>query len=168
MENEIFEEIMQDNQEISESTEVSNMVSDSTEQSSDSNIDIDNGTGGNTYVENEVNDSFEELLKEFIKQSIEDDSLDHEKTEGETEVLEGSEETEDIIDYTEILNSISDKSNDIYDSNSMLLNTTLSEIDNNTLNSDIEDISLTNFLLLVLFIAILFTAVMNFAGGFFK
>lgn len=162
MENEYTEEFTEEVQENSV------LVPDSTEQSSDSNIVIDSGTGVNPDVENKVNETFEELLKEFIKQSIEEDSSDPEKTEGETEVLEGSEETEEIIDYTEILNSISDKSDDIYDSNSMLLNTTLSEIDNNTLDSDIEDISLTNFLLLVLFIAILFTAVMNFAGGFFK
>lgn len=157
--NEVLEEL---NENLNEDTEVSN---DDTEVSS--LVQEEESPPDPSEETEHFEKSLEDLLKEYIENSISDDSTevseDGELSEG---INNDSEETS--IDYTDMLNKIIVSNEDISSYSEHLYAQQIQQNVNNTLSSDIESISLTNFLLLAVFVAILFNALMNFAGGFFK
>lgn len=105
-------------------------------------------------------DNENELLIEYIKQEL------------SKEVEEESNETDDIVDDSNSDNFLSNESIELKldnINNSIETFTTIMTDynDNNNLQSDINDISLTNVLLLLIFISILFSALVNFARRIF-
>lgn len=155
----------------------------SNEYISDSGTDSDSDTN----VDNNVNEkSLEELLKDYIENCIENqnnsDIKEHDqenendnsdKLSDDSEILsedpeQSSDNLTETIDYTDLLNEIIESNKSINETNDTILQQqTLTSI-NNELSADIENISLTNFLLIMVFAAVLFDGVLHFAGGFFK
>lgn len=155
----IPEEIFEENhEEITESISESNLQSDVI-NNTDDNVDVDLPA---------VDTTFEELLKEYIKSSLQKESDSEDGTEEGSALLGSTEEPEEtVIDYTDILTDIQKKSEDIYNTDSEIYLRSVENDSNNTLSSNLEDISLTNFLLLALFVATLFTGVINFSRRLF-
>lgn len=104
-----------------------------------------------------------ELLIEYIKQQLEENIEEEEINENDQNDIyndgaylrsgsdiESVDYSEDILTELEIITGYIEEYNR-----------------NNTLQSDIEDISLTNALLIVVFIGILFTAALNFSRRIF-
>lgn len=101
-------------------------------------------------------DNDNELLIEYIKQEL------------LKEVEVESNETDDTVDDSNSDNVLSNESielklDNINDSIETFTTIITDYNDNNNLQSDINDISLTNVLLLLTFISILFSALVNFA-----
>lgn len=117
----------------------------------------------------EPEEEFEQLIKEYLKTKL--DNTDEEVEE--EEILEGLEKgvsstnatTE--IDYTQYLKDIRNSSARTYEVLHDMQGVLDDYMDNNTLNSPVSDISLTNAILLVLFITLLFNAVLSFARRIF-
>lgn len=116
---------------------------------------------------------FEQLLKEYLKERIE-------KSEGsEVEEIEGSEnltkdstaelENDEPVtpDYSYVLDRIRSNTSHTYSALVGIQDSIDEYNDNNTLTSSINDISLTNALLILLFIALLFNGVLSFARRIF-
>lgn len=114
----------------------------------------------------------ENLLKELIEQKISEG--ENEKTEQSTDnndtgdsdnisLLSNSNET----DYTQLLEDILSASQDLLTSANQANDNYDVYMQNNDINADINNISLTNYLLLLLFIALLFNAALNFARRIF-
>ena len=132
--------------------------------SDNSNIVIDN----NIVPETVVDDSLEYLLKEYIKSTLEENEEETVQEEVQEEDQADDETEIEIIDYTDLLKDISDKSDIINSTQEIILSRSIEYDENNVLSADINDISLTNALLVLLFIGVLFTGSINFARGFFK
>lgn len=116
----------------------------------------------------EIDTTFEELLKDYLRSSLQKDIETEDVSEEGSVVFGSTEEPEEVvIDYTEILTDIQKKSDDIYKTDSEIYLRSVENDINNTLSSDLESISLTNFLLLALFVATLFTGVINFSRRLF-
>ena len=157
MENEIIEEYTTDEIIIEESNEEVLETDDiSGEVSNDNNTDVlesvDNISSSYDSTESE---SLEELLRKYFSESEEEASI-----RGASD--SGSEESSQI-DYTEILNDLLTVSED-----QATLETSIYEYfetyeENNNIHASVDDISLTNVLLLVIFMGLLFTATINFA-----
>lgn len=118
----------------------------------------------------EPEEEFEQLIKDYLKSKL--DKTEEEEIEDE-EVLDGIEKgvadtnaTNDI-DYTQYLKDISYSSARTYEVLHDMQEVLVDYMDNNTLNSPVSDISLTNALLIVLFIALLFNGVLSFARRIF-
>ena len=159
MENEEYMEFNEDN---IETASQENIIVDS--GSDNSNIVIDD----NIIPETVVDDTLETLLKEYIKSTLEENEEKTISEEGQEEDQEDNETEIEIIDYTDLLKDISDKSDIINSTQELILSRSIEYDENNVLSADINDISLTNALLVLLFIGMLFTGSINFARGFFK
>lgn len=116
----------------------------------------------------ETEQVFEELLKEFIEQKIsEGENVEEVQTENNNDSVDGDSVSllsdSESIDYTQLLEDLLTYSQDIL----LSVNTANDNYDvymqNNDINADINNISLSNYLLLLVFIALLFNAVLNFA-----
>lgn len=118
----------------------------------------------------EPEEEFEQLIKEYLKSKI-DSSVEEEIDE--EEVTEGLEKgvsainAPSEIDYTQYLKDIRYSSARTYEVIHDMQEVLDDYMDNNTLNSPVSDISLTNALLIVLFIALLFNGVLSFARRIF-
>lgn len=159
------EEYLEFNQDIVESIpeDISeDIIIDSGSNNSDIVID------DNILSEDMADDSLENLLKEFIKSTLEEKEEETIQEEVQEEDQEDNKTEIEIIDYTDLLKDISDKSDIINNTQEIILSRSIEYDSNNALTADINDISLTNALLLFLFVAILFTGSINFARGFFK
>lgn len=115
-------------------------------------------------VQNEQSEN--DLLIEYIKSQLSQEI--EEQQEGTEENVEsnGDNSTPDSIDVDNI-GLLSDSIDLLYQEQ---LNTNMSietYLSDNTMQSNIEDISLTNQLLIVVFIGILFTALLNFSRRIF-
>ena len=106
----------------------------------------------------------ETLLRDYLSSRLGASEASSEASSGEASSV-SSEET--LIDYTDILNDLYDATSDnasycssIYDF--------LEEYDsNNNLQSDVNDISLSNTLLLLVFVGVLFGALIDFGRRIF-
>lgn len=123
-------------------------------------------------VPEETDQAFEELLKEFIEQKLnEGENAEEEQTEKNIDSIDGGNisllSDSNSIDYTQVLDDLLSYSQDIL----LSVNTSNDNYDvymqNNDINADINNISLSNYLLLLVFIALLFNAVVNFARRIF-
>lgn len=94
--------------------------------------------------------SLEELLREYFA-GFREASLDQEEEE---QILRSGEGSSDI-DYTEILEELLQYSEDSASINSSLYEYYQEYDENNNLQSGVDNISLTNYLLLIVFISIL-------------
>ena len=120
-------------------------------------------------VENIKEDSsqnLEQLLRNYFSTNSTSGSEDTiEQIEGDSSDSTNEEET--ILDYTSILNDILTNIED----SKQLINYTYDYIlevqENNIFSSSIEDVSLTNQLLIVLFIILLFNGLLDFARRIF-
>lgn len=133
---------------------------------------IEEGTEGSDESMDimEPEEEFEELIKEYLKTKL--DTTEEVDIE-EDEVIDGSEkgilatnETSDI-DYTQYLIDIRYSSARTYEVLHDIQEVIDDYMDNNTLNSPVSDISLTNALLIVIFITLLFNGVLSFARRIF-
>lgn len=116
----------------------------------------------------ETGQVFEELLKEFIEQKLnEGENVEEEQTENNINSVDGDSVSllsdSNSIDYTQLLEDLLNYSQEIL----LSVNTANDNYDvymqNNDINADLNNISLSNYLLLLVFIALLFNAVLNFA-----
>lgn len=118
----------------------------------------------------EPEQEFEQLIKDYLKTKI--DTTEEEEVE-EEEVIEGLEKgvlatnATSEIDYTQYLTDIRYSSARTYEVLHDMQEILDEYMDNNTLNSPVSDISLTNALLIVLFIVLLFNGVLSFARRIF-
>lgn len=165
MEEELFnEKIIEDNTE--------DITENNTEDIVQSDEIIDNVVQDQEMIteENVQNEQTEQsendLLIEFIKTQLSQD------LEEQTE--ETSESDEIRSDSSSIDNSDNDNIGPLKDSIDLLyqeqLNTNMSietYLSDNTMQSNVDDISLTNQLLIIVFIGILFTALLNFSRRIF-
>lgn len=118
--------------------------------------------------------SLEELLKQYFSKTTIDSEVDTENIEG-VEITEGdmilgtgsSELAESSIDYTSLLEDILQSSSDTYDTVTDFYTMATDYDINNQLNSDVDDISLTNMLILTLIIVMMFNGVLDFARRIF-
>ena len=156
MENEIIEENITEEVSVEEVPEEDTSSNDSTgEICTDNNTDIlesvaDIGSS-NDITEHEP---LEELLRKYFSESEEA------SVKGASD--SASEELSQI-DYTEILNDLLALSEDQATLETSLYKYVQTYEENNNLHASVDDISLTNVLLLVIFMGILFTATINFA-----
>lgn len=104
----------------------------------------------------------ETLLRDYLSTRSADASSESSSGEAST----GSSE-EIFIDYTDILNDLYDVTSDNASYSSSIYNYLEYYDTNNNLQSDINDISLSNTLLLFVFIGILFGAVIDFGRRIF-
>lgn len=170
MENEYMEEI-----ETIDTNEISgDGIGGENDVSSNSDILPDNGFEQlpSNNSESNTEQSLEELLRQYFSGATDSKSVDPEKDVLEEKSLEegltenaNSESSE--IDYTQILD-------DLYDmaaANNSIQEETLQSIqeyeDNNTLQSDVNNISLGNALLLYVASCILFVGLLTFARRIF-
>lgn len=102
--------------------------------------------------------SLEDLLKEYLSSSR-GSSLDLEEDGEVEEASEGISQ----IDYTELLNEILSVSEDSASYESSIMSYLEDYEENNTLTSDLNNISLTNFLLLFVSVCILALGIINFS-----
>lgn len=105
-----------------------------------------------------------DLLIEYIKKQLEEEVEEEGEEQKDVQVMDSDNvndlrsgsDPEPIDNSADILNELEIQTGYIEEYNR-----------NNTLQSDINDISLTNTLLIVVFIGILFTAVLNFSRRIF-
>lgn len=156
MENEIIEEYTTEEIITEEVFEELPETDDSTgEVSTDNNTDILESVDDiSSSYDSTESPSLEELLRNYFSES-EEASI-----RGASD--SGSEESSQI-DYTEILNDLLTLSEDQATLESSLYDYFETYEENNNLYASVDDISLTNILLLVIFMGILFTATLNFA-----
>ena len=159
MENENLEEIIE---EVTENEPVE-VVNDSvaeigeerTNDSSDNSSDVSSMVDISYDLSSEQ--SLEDLLREYFAVSREaSDPVEGQSIEGATEGVSN-------IDYTQLLNEILSVSDDSASYQSSILAYMEDYQENNTLYSDIDNISLTNFLLLFVSVCILALGVINFS-----
>ena len=147
---EIYEETYEENYEITEPVEETVQGVDTGAEndviSSDDTLEssLDSSTIGDSEQ------TLEELLREYFAGSREA-SLDPEEDETILRSVEGASE----IDYTEILEELLQYSQDSVSLNSSLYEYYQEYDENNNLQSGVDNISLTNYLLLLVFIGLL-------------
>lgn len=160
MENEYIEEINEPLEEVLEVIDAGGEVSCESSDNSSSNISAEQPI-------EDIGDgkSLEQLLKEYFSTSS--GSSDDLEEYGDNSREASSESSEQIIDYTEVLN-------DLYDMatyNASLQEITISHIEeyeeNNTLHSPIDNVSLTNILIFNVGLCVLALAMFNFARRIF-
>lgn len=116
----------------------------------------------------QINKEFTELLEEYIKQEMEKKVDDTQTSENDTDqniLLDSEEDLQNINNdlLSQILETELETKGEIVNQSLMMID----QEQNNTLNSDIETISLDNMLNLVLIATILFTSVITFARRIF-
>ncbi len=145
----------------------------------------------NQIIEEEIttNEVIEEIPQEIVEEDPEEVIEENNQNEDENEILieyvkqQLEKEIEEKEEVTDEYNDISINDNnlrsdpdtqsvdpvitDIYDEVSLLTGYIEEYNRDNTLQSDINDISLSNQLTILLFITILFTAVLNFSRRIF-
>ena len=170
MENENIE-VLEEN-EISDETNIqNNELGGEGSTNSDNTVLSDNGIIERSSNSSELSDnqSLEELLRKYFSESSEK-TVDPENVILETENLrEGENANSDSseIDYTEILNDLYDVASQGVSDHEQTIALIEEYNDNNTLQSSVVDISLSNTLLLYLCGCILFGAVLNFGRRIF-
>lgn len=134
------------------------------EQSTDSVPDVVQDQEQNEPTENEI-------LLEYIKKELSksaEESISESSSEISSEnIPEDSSYEIQSADYSNTLSSIDSSLSAI--KNELIYQTAISDdyADNNNLQSDINDISLTNTLLIMTLISILFSALINFSRRIF-
>lgn len=121
-----------------------------------------------TEDQEQTTSEFTELLEEYIKSELEKDKNDQEDIENDTDqnlLLDSEEDLQNINNdlLSQILETELETKGEIVNQSLMMID----QEQNNTLNSDIETISLDNMLNLVLIATILFTSVITFARRIF-
>ena len=114
--------------------------------------------------------SLEAILKQYFSKSTSDsDNFDNvEFSESEQLVGIGLNELDETpIDYTSLLEDILQSSSDTYDTVNDIYSMATDYDVNNQLSSDVDDISLSNMLLITLIIVMMFNGVMDFARRIF-
>lgn len=150
MENENIEIFEEEIEEITEPVEDTIQGIDTgTENDVISSVDIMDAAFDSSTI-GDTEQSLEELLREYFAGSRET-SLDPVEDEQILRSGEGSSE----IDYTEILEELLQYSEDYASLNSSLYEYYQEFDDNNNLQSGVDDICLTNYLLLLVFIGLL-------------
>ena len=157
MENEIIEEYTTEDIIIEESNEEVLETDDfAGEIGNDNNIDVLESVANiSSSYDSTESESLEELLRKYFSESEEEASL-----RGSSD--SGSEESSQI-DYTEILNDLLTASEDQATIETSLYEYFETYEENNNIHASVDNVSLTNVLLLVIFMGILFTATLNFA-----
>ena len=164
-------EILEENETTYKTNIQNNELGGEGSTNSDSTVLYDNGVVESPSDSSELSDnqSLEELLRQYFSGSseksldLENDVLDNENLrEGEAANNESSE-----IDYTEILNDLYDVASQGVSDQEQTIALIEEYNDNNTLQSSVVDISLSNTLLLYLCGCILFGAVLNFGRRIF-
>ena len=117
-------------------------------------------------IKEDTSQNLEQLLRNYFSTNSTSGSEDTiEQIEGDSSDLTNEEET--VLDYTSILNDILTNIED----SKQLINDTYDYIlevqENNIFSSSIEDVSLTNQLLIVLVIILLFNGLLDFARRIF-
>ena len=112
-------------------------------------------------------EEFTKLLEDYIKEQLNNEKSEEAAVEDEAFTEETTEEVPVVSPDSDLLSSILatqvDTNNEIRAQNVMLEDIQV----NNMLASSINDISLTNFLLIVLMITLMFNAVLNFSRRIF-
>ena len=108
------------------------------------------------------------MLEEYIKSELEKEKNDTENLENDTDqtlLLDSEEDLQNINNdlLSQILETELETKGEIVNQSLMMID----QEQNNTLNSDIETISLDNMLTLILIATILFTSVITFARRIF-
>lgn len=112
----------------------------------------------------QTEDSLEELLEEFIQNRIAEQNENSE----EIETLETENSSEVVVSdysdyYSQIIELLGENQLELEGLSTAYEN----YVDNNNLQSEISDISLSNMLSIILIISILFTALLNFSRRIF-
>lgn len=170
MENENIE-VFEENEIIDETKIQNNELGGEGSINSDNTILFDNGIIESTSDTSELSDnqSLEELLRQYFSGSSEK-SLDPEKDVLENENLregENANNESSEIDYTQILNDLYDVASQGVSDQEQTIALIEEYNENNTLQSSVVDISLSNILLLYLCGCILFGAALNFGRRIF-
>ncbi len=112
-------------------------------------------------------EEFTKLLEDYIKEQLNNENNEEATVEDEENIEENTEEASVVSPDNDLLSSILvtqvDTNNEIRAQNVMLEDIQV----NNMLASSINDISLTNFLLIALLITLMFNAVLNFSRRIF-
>lgn len=122
----------------------------------------------NSQDPEEPEEEFENLIKEYLKTKLDDtEEIEEEEVINGLDKVVSSNNSTTEIDYTQYLVDIRYSSARTYEVLHDIQGVIDDYLDNNTLNSPVSDISLTNALLIVLFIALLFNGVLSFARRIF-
>ena len=153
---EIIEEVIEDvpGEVVNESVE--EVREERTNDSSDNSIDVSSMADIGSDLSS--NQSLEELLREYFSGSREVSIVSSEELSNEG-AIEGASD----IDYTELLNEILSVSEDSASYQSSIIAYMEDYEENNQFTSDIDSISLTNILLLFVFIGLLALGAINFS-----
>lgn len=117
-----------------------------------------------TEVEEVHNNEENDLLIEYIKQELlKNTEIEEGENINEVGGTVDSNNSGDVLDNEPITDLLSD----IYDEIGIQIGYIEEYNRNNTLQSDINDVSLTNIMLILIFISILFTALLNFSRRIF-
>lgn len=165
---------------------VSDILSDVQEQSEnlseqieETNFDIDIPSSGSSDFDIDIQSDnnemeLEELLRQYFSDKLSssetssDDSTELGSVDPEEEFSrDGSISGNSSLDYSDILSDLFDVSSDAATNSSSILGMMEDYNDNNNIQADINDISLSNMLLLLLFISGLFTCVVSFGRRIF-
>ena len=157
MENEIIEEYTNEDftrEEIFE--EVSETNDDTGEISIIDNTDVLESVADISSSDDITeSESLEDLLKKYFSESVEEAS--------QRGVSDSGSGESSGIDYTEILNDLLSLSEDQATIETSIYEYFETYEENNNIHASVDNVSLTNVLLLVIFMGILFTATLNFA-----
>lgn len=169
IENEVIESEIIENEvieDVSENTNPENVSINDVSEIEDvpEKIILDDSEVENIKEDN--SQDLEQLLRNYFSTNSTSGSEETtEQIEGDSSDLTNEEET--VLDYTSLLNDILNNTQD----SKQLLNDTYDNIvevqENNVFTSSIEDISLTNQLLIVLVIILLFNGLLDFARRIF-
>lgn len=119
-------------------------------------------------VPEDTKEEFTKLLEDYLREQLNNEEVIEDDEKEDDTVVEGSDLEVDTVDYSvDLLSQILDLEIDTNDE-IRAQNIMLEDLQNdNMLASQVNDVSLTNFLLIVLFITILFNAVLNFSRRIF-
>ena len=112
-------------------------------------------------IQNEQTDN--DLLMEYIKSQLLEEQLNEVQRNDENVSDSSNDDSNNVIDYQSLIDSI-----DLLYQEQLNTNMDIETyLEDNTMQSNVEDISLTNQLLIVVFLGILFTALLNFSRRIF-
>ena len=115
---------------------------------------------------NDRNDTLEDLLRNYFLKSS-NSELEENIESNDDNIASNEASSESSSDYTLLLEEILQSSHDSYDTIDNLYTAYDQYMDNNSLDSSVDDISLNNTLLLVLIIVLMFNGVLDFARRIF-
>ena len=153
---EIVEELIEENEEIIETVEETIPGTDTSREEDITNNSTDVVTSSDSSSNGDSNQTLEELLREYFSSSRELSSFSE---EGSSNSI--ASEGVSKIDYTQLLEEILQSNEDCASIGSSLYQYYQEYDSNNNLQSGVDDISLTNTLLLLVFIGLLASATLG-------